>query len=65
MINTNRLYLIVQLLRQQLNNPISLTTTGTSGVATLTGTVLNIPNYSSGGGGGASQNIIMAITAAY
>jgi methylglyoxal synthase len=64
MINTNRLYLIVQLLRQQLNNPISLTTTGTSGAATLTGTVLNIPNYSSGGGG-ASQNIIMAITAAY
>lgn len=47
MINTNRLYLIVQLLRQQLNNPISLTTTGTSGVATLTGTVLNIPQYGS------------------
>ena len=31
---------------------ITLTTTGTTGVATLTGNVLNIPNYSSGGGGG-------------
>jgi hypothetical protein len=58
MINTNRLYLIVQLLRQQLNNPISLTTTGTSGVATLTGTVLNIPNYSSGGGGVSANDAI-------
>lgn len=32
---------------------ISLTTSGTSGAATLVGTVLNIPNYSTGGGGGA------------
>ena len=31
---------------------VTLTTTGTTGVATLTGNVLNIPNYSSGGGGG-------------
>jgi len=31
---------------------LTLTTTGTTGVATLTGNVLNIPNYSSGGGGG-------------
>ena len=29
---------------------ITLTTTGTSGVATLTGTVLNIPNYTTSGG---------------
>jgi hypothetical protein len=32
--------------------PISLTTTGTSGAATLIGTTLNIPQYSGGGGGG-------------
>lgn len=32
--------------------PISLTTTGTSGTATFTGDVLNIPQYSTGGGGG-------------
>ena len=31
---------------------ITLTTTGTSGAATLVGTTLNIPQYSSGGGGG-------------
>ena len=31
---------------------VTLTTTGTTGVATLTGNVLNIPNYSGGGGGG-------------
>lgn len=30
--------------------PISLTTTGTSGAATFTGDVLNIPQYSGGGG---------------
>ena len=30
---------------------ITLTTTGTSGASTLTGNVLNIPNYASGGGG--------------
>jgi hypothetical protein len=32
-------------------NPISLTTTGTSGAATFSGDVLNIPQYSGGGGG--------------
>lgn len=32
-------------------NPISLTTTGTSGAATFIGDVLNIPQYSGGGGG--------------
>lgn len=31
---------------------ISLTTTGTSGAATLVGSTLNIPNYAGGGGGG-------------
>lgn len=35
-------------------NAITLTTTGTSGAATLTGSTLNIPNYA-GSGGGASQ----------
>lgn len=30
---------------------LSLTTTGTSGAATLTGATLNIPNYATGGGG--------------
>jgi hypothetical protein len=33
-------------------SPLSLTTTGTSGPATLVGSNLNIPNYSTGGGGG-------------
>lgn len=32
--------------------PFTLTTTGTSGPATLVGTVLNIPEYAGGGGGG-------------
>ena len=31
-------------------SPISLTTTGTSGVSTFNGTTLNIPNYTSSGG---------------
>lgn len=31
--------------------PLTLTTTGTSGAATLIGSTLNIPNYSSGSGG--------------
>jgi hypothetical protein len=38
--------------------PISLTTTGTSGAATFTPgnpNVLNVPNYSAGGGGGLTQ----------
>lgn len=33
-------------------NNITLTTTGSSGVATLVGSTLNIPNYVGGGGGG-------------
>lgn len=33
---------------------LTLTTTGTSGAATLVGSTLNIPQYSGGGGGGAS-----------
>jgi hypothetical protein len=32
-------------------NAITLTTTGTSGAATLVGSTLNIPNYATGGGG--------------
>jgi hypothetical protein len=36
---------------------ISLTTNGTSGAATLVGTTLNIPQYSSGGGGGTVTNV--------
>lgn len=43
---------------------ITLTTTGTSGPATLTSGTLNIPQYS-GGGGGASQNIIYSITSTF
>ena len=34
---------------------ITLTTAGTSGAATLIGTTLNIPQYSSGGGGGVTS----------
>lgn len=37
--------------------PISLTTTGTSGAATFTGNVLNIPNYASGGGSGTVTSV--------
>jgi hypothetical protein len=33
-------------------NTLTLTTTGTSGAATLVGATLNIPQYSGGGGGG-------------
>lgn len=36
-------------------NNISLTTTGTSGAATLVGNTLNIPNYQTGGGGGITR----------
>jgi hypothetical protein len=39
---------------------ITLTTIGTSGAATLTGSTLNIPEYSSGGGSGAVTNITAA-----
>lgn len=41
-------------------NPISLTTTGTSGAATFIGDVLNIPQYSSGGGSGTVTNVASA-----
>jgi len=37
---------------------LSLTTTGTSGAATLTSGVLNIPNYATGGGGGMTDFLI-------
>lgn len=45
----NLTYVTANLATKQ--NTISLTTTGTSGVATLVGSTLNIPNYASGGGG--------------
>lgn len=40
--------------------PISLTTTGTSGAATFSGNILNIPQYTGGGGSGTAfkQNFI-------
>jgi hypothetical protein len=43
-------------------NNITLTTTGTSGVATLIGSTLNIPQYS-GGGGGTGTVTSVALTA--
>jgi hypothetical protein len=39
-------------------SPLSLTTTGTSGPATLVGNNLNIPNYATGGGGDLAIPII-------
>jgi hypothetical protein len=41
-------------------NTLTLTTTGTSGAATLVGATLNIPQYSGGGGGGVSTNDAIA-----
>jgi hypothetical protein len=38
-------------------NAITLTTTGTSGAATLVGSTLNIPQYSGGGGGGTVTSV--------
>lgn len=38
-------------------NTLTLTTTGTSGAATLVGSTLNIPQYSGGGGGGGATGI--------
>jgi len=46
-----------------LQDAITLTTTGTSGAATLVGSTLNIPQYSGGGGGG-SMAIGGSITSA-
>jgi len=45
-------------------NAITLTTTGTSGPATLVGATLNIPQYS-GGGGGSSQVKLASQTLAF
>ena len=39
------------------NRITSLTTTGTSGAATLIGNVLNIPQYAGGGGGGTVTSV--------
>jgi len=41
-------------------NSLTLTTTGTSGAATLVGSTLNIPQYSGGGGGGITQSDAIA-----
>jgi len=38
-------------------SPITLTTTGTTGAASFNGTTLNIPQYSSGGGGGTVTSV--------
>lgn len=43
---------------------LSLTTTGTSGVATLVGSTLNVPNYSAGSGINRSINVVGANTTA-
>ncbi len=42
----------------------SLTTTGTSGAATLAAGVLNIPNYATGGGGGGGTAVTQSIAVA-
>ena len=44
-------------------NTLSLTTTGTSGAATLIGSILNIPQYSGGGGGGTRNETTFTATA--
>lgn len=38
-------------------NTLTLTTTGTSGSATLVGSTLNIPNYATSGGSGTVTNV--------
>ena len=42
-------------------SPITLTTIGTSGVASFNGTTLNIPNYASGGGSGTVTSVAMSV----
>jgi hypothetical protein len=42
--------------------PITLTTTGTSGAATLIGNTLNIPQYSGGGGSGTVTSVAQTFT---
>jgi hypothetical protein len=42
--------------------PISLTTTGTSGAATFVGNVLNIPQYTGGGGSGTVTSVAQTFT---
>jgi hypothetical protein len=42
--------------------PISLTTTGTSGAATFVGNVLNIPQYTGGGGSGTVTSVVQTFT---
>jgi hypothetical protein len=44
-------------------NTLTLTTTGTSGAATLIGNTLNIPNYASGGGGSGTVTTLSVSTA--
>ena len=46
---------------QTITNTLTLTTTGTSGAATLVGSTLNIPQYS--GGGGSSNFSIISLSA--
>jgi hypothetical protein len=43
--------------------PITLTTTGTSGAATLVGSTLNIPEYSGGGGGSGTVTKVSVVSA--
>jgi hypothetical protein len=45
-------------------NAITLTTTGTSGPATLVGSTLNIPQYTGGGGGGGVTTLSILTTGA-
>ena len=47
---TGKAVVTKEYLSSQTATPISLTTTGTSGAATLVGSTLNIPNYASGVG---------------
>lgn len=48
---------VIQIPVASVQGAITLTTTGTSGAATLIGTTLNIPQYSGGGGGNTNSNI--------